>query len=302
MEATETAVSNALLYVLPIVAALLWAGSLVAAKRGFAVGGSALGATVASAAVGVGFYWSGLGTLALAGQRQPAFSATAIATFALSGLLGTTIARLLSNVGVDRLGASINAAGISTRPLFATLLALLLLGEAVALSTAIGVGILVAGLIVLSISRGGNLLGWSRRDIVVPLLAAALYAASDVVRRFGLTETPTTALEAVALHETAGLALLLGYAGARGRVRQLVPPRAARGPFLLGGVLFAVAMLLFVEALRLGPVAIVASLAGTVPLFVLVLSYLFLPTVERITRGTVLAAACIVCGSALIVL
>lgn len=294
--------STPLLYVLPIVAAVLWAASLVAVKRGLAVGGSALGATVTSALAGTALYWAGLGALALTGISQPTFSPAAIATFALSGLLGTTLARLVSNVGVDRLGASINSAGISTRPLFATLLALLILDETVAASTAVGIAVLIAGLGLLSVSRGGNLVGWSRRDVLFPLLAAMLYAASDVVRRFGLTTTPTTALEAVALHETAGLALLIGYALARGRGDALVPTSAARGAFLLGGGLFAFAMLLFVEALRLGPVAIVASLAGTAPLFVIVLSYLFLSEVERITRGTIAAAVFIVCGGALIVL
>lgn len=293
--------STPLLYVLPVVAAVLWAASLVAVKRGLAVGGSALGATVTSALVGAALYWSGLGSLALTGSGQPTFSPTAIATFTLSGLLGTTLARLVSNVGVDRLGASINSAGISTRPLFATLLALLILDETIAASTAVGIGVLVAGLGVLSVSRGGNLVGWSRRDVVFPLLAAMLYATSDVVRRFGLTTTPTTALEAVTLHETAGLTLLLGYGLARGRGGALVPTPAARGAFLLGGGLFAFAMLLFVEALRLGPVAIVASLAGTAPLFVIVFSYLFLPEVERITRGTIVAAILVVCGGALIV-
>lgn len=293
--------STPLLYVLPVVAAVLWAASLVAVKRGLAVGGSALGATVTSALTGVALYWSGLGSFALAGVLQPTFSPVAIATFALSGLLGTTLARLISNVGVDRLGASINSAGISTRPLFATLLALLVLNETIAASTAAGIGVLVAGLGVLSVSRGGNLSGWSRRDVAFPLLAALLYAASDVVRRFGLTTTPTTALEAVALHETAGLAFLVGYTLARGRGDALVPTPAARRAFLLGGGLFAFAMLLFVEGLRLGPVAIVASLAGTAPLFVILLSYLFLPEVERITRGTIVAAVLIVCGGALIV-
>lgn len=72
--------------------------------------------------------------------------------------------------------------------------------------------------------------------------------------------------------------------------------------FVLGGGLFAVAMLLFVEALRLGPVAIVASPAGATPLFVIALSHLFLPEVERITRRTIAAAVCIVWGEALIVL
>lgn len=48
--------STPLLYVLPIVAAILWAASLVAVKRGLAVGGSALGATIASAFVGVDLY------------------------------------------------------------------------------------------------------------------------------------------------------------------------------------------------------------------------------------------------------
>src|SRR2546430_7675237 len=58
-------------------------------------------------------------------------SATGIAFFVLAGLIGTVAGRLLRFVGIEKVGVSIAAALINLHPLFATGVAILLLGERV---------------------------------------------------------------------------------------------------------------------------------------------------------------------------
>ncbi|MFB6096870.1 MAG: EamA family transporter [Haloferacaceae archaeon] len=293
---------SVLTYVLPVVAAFVWAGSIVVTRRALLHGASALQATPASALVNVPLYWVTLGAAVALGAATPVFTPTVVAAFVASGLVGTTGARLVSNRGIDRLGASVNAAAVSTRPLFAAVLALFVLDEVVAPATAAGVVVLVAGVVLLSLSGGGKIGGWPKASLALPLAAAALFAVSDVLRRFGLTVAPVPALQGVAVHEVAGLVGLVVVAAAiRGR-DVLAVPADARRSLLVGGALFGVAMLLFVEALRRGKVAVVTALAGTAPLFVTVLSHLFLPGVERLTRGMIVATLLIVLGGGVIVL
>jgi uncharacterized membrane protein len=57
-----------------------------------------------------------------------------------------------------------------------------------------------------------------------------------------------------------------------------------------------VGVLFVLFALSLGPVSVVTPLNGTAPLFVLVLAFLFLKDVERLTGRLVLGTVCIVLG------
>src|SRR5256886_17677379 len=83
-------------------------------------------------------FWVNLvvGTVALwaAGLLTGGFgrlSATGIAFFVLAGLIGTVAGRLLRFVSIEKVGVSIAAALINLHPLFATGVAILLLGERV---------------------------------------------------------------------------------------------------------------------------------------------------------------------------
>src|SRR5256884_9159493 len=85
-------------------------------------------------------------------------SATGIAFFVLAGLIGTVAGRLLRFVSIEKVGASIAAALINLHPLFATGVAILLLGERVTAPILAGTGVIVLGAILLSIGgvpRGG---------------------------------------------------------------------------------------------------------------------------------------------------
>ena len=292
-----------LVYVLALVPAVLWGLGPIFDKRGMDAGGSSLQAALVVVVVDSTLYW-----LALFALRWPnplaGLQLSAILVFVLAGVVGTALGRLAVFAGVERVGASINSAGISTRPLFATLLAVVALGEPVGALTAVGVAVLVGGLVVLTYSRGGDLAGWRPRDLVFPVGAAAIFAVGNALRRFGFTDTPATPLQAVAINETAALVVLAAYAVVATREDVLSAPRASFRYFTGSGLLTAAALLSSFAAFSLpeGRLAIVDPLGATAPLFTTLFAAIFLRDVERVTRGVVAGAGLVVAGAVLITL
>lgn len=289
-------------YLLALVPAVLWGLSPVFSKRGMSAGGNALQASLVVVVVDGLLYWTVL--LALQGLDLFAnLTPGALATFVLAGLVGTSLGRIAVFAGVERVGASVNSAAISTRPLFATALAVGFLGEPVTLTTGVGVVVIVAGLLVLASARGGDLSGWDRRELLFPVGAAAFFAVGNVLRRFGLQTTATGPLEAVAINETAALVGLAAFALAGREPGVVRAPGRTYGYFAASGTLTAVALLSLFAAFAHpeGRIAVVDPIAATAPLFTAVFAAALLADVERVTRDVVAGAALIVVGVALVV-
>lgn len=88
--------------------------------------------------------------------------------------------------GVERVGASITSAVISTRPLFAALIASDGLDEPITGSVAAGIAVLVVILSGKALSRDGYVDGWDREELLSGLPAAGRVAVENVVGRDGL--------------------------------------------------------------------------------------------------------------------
>lgn len=285
---------------LALLTAVLWGASEPISKLGLERGGSPFQVALTVVVVSTIAYWA---ALLVRGGRVFVHEPAALAIFAFTGLLGTALARVITYTGTQRVGASINSAGINTRPVFATIGAVLFLGEVLTLQTAVGIVIVVAGLIALALSRGGDIRGWRPRDLVFPLGAAMAFAAGNVIRRFGFTTTDITPLEGVALNETAGLIGLLAYIVMRhgGDVRGfLAAPRRAYLYFIGTGALSAVALFSLFEALDRGQVVIVDPISSPTSLFALLFTAILLRDVERITRRLVLGVLLVITGVVLI--
>ncbi|AFZ72641.1 DMT family transporter [Natronobacterium gregoryi] len=287
--------------VLALIPAVFWGFAPIFDKRGMAAGGGSVQASLVVVLVDSTIYW-----LVIAGlYGRSAFSGLTLevlTVFAFAGVVGTALGRITIFVGVDKVGASLNSAILSTRPLFATLIALVFLGEPLGPVTGLGIGVLVGGLSVLTASQGGDLEGWQPRELLWPIAAALTFAVANVARRYGMLETPISALEAVAINETAGLVALAAYVLAVGGRDVLKKPRASYRYFVGSGLVTTVAMLSLMAALGLeeGRIAIVDPLVATAPLFTLAFAALLLRDLERVTRGVVAGAALVVLGAVLI--
>jgi len=291
----------AVVYVLALLPAVLWGLGPIFDKRGMDAGGSSLQAALMIVVVDSVLYWLALFALdwpnPMAGLTLPV-----VGLFALAGVVGTALGRLTVFAGVERVGASINSAGISTRPLFATLLAVGVLGEPVGPLMAIGVVVLVCGLVVLTASKGGDITGWQPRDLVFPVGAAAIFAVGNAIRRFGFETTPATPLQAVAINEMAALVALGAYGIVASRGDIFSAPRESYAYFTGSGFTTAVALLSTFAAFSLpgGRLAIVDPLSSTAPLFTTAFAAVLLRDIERVTRGVVAGAGLVVLGAVLI--
>lgn len=289
--------------VLALIPAIFWGFTPIFDKRGMAAGGGSVQASLVVVVVDSAIYWLLIAVL----YGWSAFSGLTLevlAVFVFAGVIGTALGRITIFVGVDKVGASLNSTILSTRPLFATLIALAFLGEPLGPVTGVGIVILVAGLAVLTASKGGDLAGWQPRDLLWPIAAAATFAVANVSRRYGMLETPISALEAVAINETAGLIALLAYVAAVGGRDVLERPRASYTYFAGSGLLTTVAMLSLMAALGLeeGRIAIVDPLVATAPLFTLLFAAVLLRDLERVTKGVIVGATLVVVGAVLITL
>lgn len=285
---------------LALTVAVTWGLSPIIEKKGLSYGGNPVQASVVFVGVSVVLYWMAI----IAFQKERLFenlNLFVISVFGIAGFVGTALGRVAIFEGVKRVGPSISSAGVSARPIFSSALAWIWLGEGLTVSQLTGITVLVVGLVLLSVSDGGDISGWSRSDLLLPVSAAAFFGSGFVIRRFGLSEFNITPLQAVAVNETAALLSLMLF-GFFSSDRTFNNSRRSYTYFLFAGVITAVGLLAFFTALSIpeGKVASVDPIAATAPLFTVFFSHLFSGTSERITRQVVAGLVLTVLGAVLV--
>lgn len=286
---------------LALLPAILWGYEPIISKRGLNAGGRSMQAALTAVVTAAAIYWGALVVLHGPAGAVAGLAPADVGIFVAGGLVGTAVGRLGMFESFHRVGASISTAAMNVRPLFATVIALVWLGEPVGPLVGVGVVVLVAGLVVLTVSKGGDLGGWAPRDLLFPLAASLAFAVGNVVRRFGLTTTDTGVLQAVAINETAALVGLGGYVLARNPEALTGPPRSTYRYFVVSGGITSVALVSMFAAFDRGPVAVVDPITALSPLFTTAFAYVLLRDLERVTRGVVVGVVLVVVGVGLIV-
>jgi uncharacterized membrane protein len=220
----------------------------------------------------------------------------AIPYFALSGVIGTTGGRLFRVLAIQKVGAPVAAAINNLTPLVASVLAILILGEHVTPPIVGGTLVIVTGTILLSLS--GRYVGFRARDLAYPFIAASCFGTVQILRKLGLASAGP--LLGATINVTAALIASTAFVAASGNLGSLRCSRRSLLYFIGGGIAENGGVFLLLLALGFGEVSVVVPLAGSAPLFVLLLAYLF-PSVKsalgwRIVAGVVL----IVLGVALL--
>jgi len=222
--------------------------------------------------------------------------------FALAGVTGAFMARYLLYVGMEKVGVSIATSLANTRPLFGSLIAVMMLGEKLTLSIAGSTLLIIAGAIAISWDKSGGHVekNWSHRDLIFPLLAGFSYGLAYVMRKLGVNLIPHPVM-GVLIQNTAALVCFLLSAPLE-KNHQRVDWNNAKAWLLYGisGLLAFFANYFTFSALNLGQVVIVAPLVSLNPLFTLALMWLFLRKLERVTGKIVLGAFFIICGAAIL--
>lgn len=192
------------------------------------------------------------------------------AIFAAVGLFFPATVTLLSFEANRRMGP--NAAGAigNLAPLFAVVFAVLMLGEDLRLTQALGIAAIVIG--VMMISGPGRSAAWHAAAIVLPLTAAAIRGAIQPAIKAGLMYWPDP-VAAVLVSYTVSTAVALAIVLSR-RERGFKPRGIAW--FAVVGFCNGLAVLALYAALGEGPVTLVSPLVAAYPLVTLALTYVFL--------------------------
>jgi drug/metabolite transporter (DMT)-like permease len=222
--------------------------------------------------------------------------------FAISGIMGPLVARFLLYVGIHRVGASITMPIHGTRALYGVIGGILFLDERLTLPAIVGILLILAGLTAISLEESGGTTErkWSKKDLIFPIMAAALLGTAHVIRKFGLNITPNPVV-GVTVQNTAALLFLPALAVTQYRKQQVVlNEMRAWVVFGLSGLTMVVSQYFLYSAINLGQVAIASPLVSISPLFGLILVAIFLRKLERITWKIVAGALLIVTGTVLL--
>ena len=179
----------------------------------------------------------------------------------------------------------------------ATVLAIVLLGEAVTLPVVGGTMIIVFGTVLLSLG-GQHRRGFRTWHLLLPLGSAVCFGAVAILRKLGLGHVGV--IVGSAINVTTAFIAYTAFMLAAGRGRAMLGERSGFAWFLAAGVTENASVFLNVVALGLGTVSVVSPLVGSSPIFVLMLSFLFLRGAEALTGRIIVGTLLTVVGVVLI--
>jgi uncharacterized membrane protein len=223
----------------------------------------------------------------------------AVFYFIAAGIFAPGIGRTLSYVGIERIGVARSVPIVNSSPIFASIFAVVFLGEVWVGQNIIGTILVISGVVILSMIKPAE--GpWQKRDVVYPIIGAVAFGISSTLRKAGLDVVPIPILAAAVTAGTAALfsfALLRCQSGAQ--AFQLTQKGAA---WLFSAGLFNTAAMLSVfYALSHGKVVIVEPLVSSNPVLTLLLAAIFLRGLEALTVRVITGALLTVLGTILVV-
>jgi len=222
--------------------------------------------------------------------------------FVFAGLLAPGIARLFYFKGMETAGISANASIFATYPLYTSITAILLLGEALTAENWTGLACIIVGVIFVgrTINNGETSpKSTSKKGFIVPILGSLALAFSQIVRKEGLNIYNQPLLGVAVGYTTALIVYLLVMAFSKDARRSRFSRKDIQ-MFWKPGVGIAAGWLLSFLALSQEMVSIVAPILQTELLFILFFAYIFLRKLEKISLKLIASAILIVAGVILI--
>jgi len=227
------------------------------------------------------------------------FWTSAIWYFILGGIFAPGLGRMLNFMGIERVGLARSVPIANSSPMFASVLAVLIMGETWTLQNFIGTSLVVFGVVILSKRETGRE-RWRKIDLIYPVMASFSFAVSSNLRKLGLLAEDIP-LMAAAVTATTALLFVLAVLKAQGGRRAISLSRQSFGWFFVSGLSNTAAMLSVFFALSFGKIVIVEPLIGVNPAITIFLSAIFLRDLEAITLRVIMGAGCTVLGSILVI-
>ncbi|MDP7545678.1 MAG: EamA family transporter [Alphaproteobacteria bacterium] len=227
--------------------------------------------------------------------------APATVLFAIVGLFKPFLSANAALLSVHHLGPTPTSTLAATQPLFAAAFGVFFLAEYLTLPIVLGTMAIMAGSIVLAQQGGwGRRASWPLWALSLPLAAALIRAAGDVLTKFAMIDLPSPYFAGLVSFSVSLIIAILVY-GARRRTLPKLGKAHGTGWFVLAGVINGVAVYCLNSALNLGEVVVVIPLVSASPVLTLLLS-VYLVRREVITRNSLLAVLLVVPGVIMIAL
>lgn len=275
-------------------AALCFASTFILARRGLETSNAITGSFISLSSMVLTLWILIPFFVPLSTFRTPA-----VWYFIADGIVAPGLGRLLSYVGIERIGVARAVPIISCSPLFASILAVLLIGESWTTQNFLGTALVIFGVVILS-GTGAGKKSWRKMDIIYPLVAAFSFGISSNLRKLGLLIS-NLPLMAAAVTSTTALLFAVPMLRVRMGRQGLQLSRGSFGWFFASGIANTGAMLSTFYALGFGKVVVVEPLVASSPVLVIVLTAIFLRDLEVITPRVVAGATCTVLGTILVV-
>ena len=221
----------------------------------------------------------------------------ALLFFVAVGLFGQAAARYLAYSSNKVIGVSRTNAIVAGSPIGAALTGVFILGEQPGMAVWAGIALVVVGLVLLTSEKGGG--RHPLRSYFFAFVAAAAFSVTPYFRKEGVLAMNAAAMGVIVSSIVANSALLATS-------RFLAPSQKFRFDKSIAlaavpaGLFGMAAALNFWTALRDGPLTVIAPLIRMTPIFVLILSVVWLREQERITWRLVLATLIVVGGAVLV--
>lgn len=218
--------------------------------------------------------------------------------FALAGLIVPSLSMTLQALSVRTLGPGLTSGLSSTSPVFAMIIAVVVLGEVVTGQILLGTAVVVASIAYITLGSRRIGVSWPMWAVAIPLGAALARGLVHNMVKFGLTGLPSP-MTAALVGATTSLVVLLSIHFASGRRI----PTWNRGYFWFAccGVLNGGGLIGLNTALGMGDVVVVSPLIATTPAFTILTGWLFFRR-EVLRWSSIAAIAMIFVGCMMIIM
>jgi drug/metabolite transporter, DME family len=223
----------------------------------------------------------------------------AVGIFIAAGIFAPGIGRTLSYLGIERVGVARSVPIVNSSPIFASVFAVIFLGEVWLFQNIIGTCLVILGVVTLSLGKPADGV-WRKLDVIFPIVGATAFGVSTTLRKAGLQFVQIPLLAAAV---TAGSAALFSFIllQIQGGKQAFRLSRKSAAWLIPAGLFNTAAMLSVFYALRHGPVVIVEPLVSSNPVLTLVLTAVFLRDLEALSLRVIVGALLTVAGTILVI-
>lgn len=255
--------------------------------------------------------FTGLAVLACAAFVNGDFESTwpgwnqALLTIGLAGILRITVGRTTLFTAIKHIGAARSSSLGATNVFFAMFLGVFFLGEILHGVVVIGAILIVSGCVLVARSRAQNTAQQSWQDYTVGMafaLGSALAMATSAVLARSVMHDFSSPVGANFYASAIALVSYLPLIWSR-KPRMMFTWSRRTWIFLwLIGLVSAAGTTSGYFALKYAPVVVVQPISQARPLFVLLISWVFLQAYEEVNWKVTVGALAIVCGTGLLIL